>query len=103
MLAIFVANLGNNLNLKTSLIPNSPQLRILHIENSESITKTLLRYDLQMFHLRSVEYLYLMNNNLQTLPATFPQYLPGLRRISLTENPWNCNRFVQSLTSIYMY
>lgn len=98
-----VANLGNNLNLQTSLLPNSPQLRILHLEDSESITKALFRYDLQMFHLRSVEYLYLRKDNLQTLQSTFPQYLPNLRRISLTENPWNCNRFVPQSSVLCNY
>ena len=78
--------------MQGALLPDSPQLRTLNIQNSQAITESLLEFDLQMYNLRSVEYLDIMRNSLRTLPATFPQYLPNLQRIQLSNNPWACKR-----------
>ncbi|XP_067951222.1 chondroadherin-like [Watersipora subatra] len=85
-------NMDKSVRTQGVLLPDSPQLRTLNIQNSRSITRSLLENDLQMYSLKSVEYLNIMQNNLRTLPATFPQFLPNLQRIQLSSNPWNCNR-----------
>ena len=83
---------SRNVKVKGMLLPDSQNLRILNMYRSESLAKDVLRHDLIAYNLRSVEYLNIMNNNIRELQATFPQYLPKLKRIQLSANPWHCNR-----------
>lgn len=82
----------NRVRIKGALLLHSDQLRIINAVNSESVVDALLHWDLVMYHLKSVEYLNLMQNNLQSIGQTFPQYLPNLTRIQLSANPWKCDR-----------
>lgn len=75
------------------MIADMQKLRILNLYSSESLVSNLLRVDLPMYHLTSVMYLNLMSSNIQALSPTFPQYLPNIKRIQLSGNPWSCDRW----------
>lgn len=88
------------MKVKGALLVDSPRLRILNIYSSESLAKAVIETDIPRYHLRTVEYLNLMNNNLKLLQPTFPQYLPNLKRIQLSSNPWACSRLVLDTGSL---
>lgn len=74
------------------LLQGARALRILDLDGSPPIAAGVLQHDLRLYSLQSVQYLNMMRTGTVTLDATFPQYLPAVRVLQLSDNPWRCDR-----------
>lgn len=73
-------------------------LAFLDLSNSPHLVRHLAELPYVLRHLRNVEDLNLMMDDLHTLPKDFPKHFPKLKSVKLVGNPWHCDRSILWLT-----
>ncbi|XP_013412111.1 LOW QUALITY PROTEIN: leucine-rich repeat-containing protein 15-like [Lingula anatina] len=91
LIMLKIRNLDKLDYVPSGLFKDMKSLRFLDLTGSPLIVAKMLSWDLNAGYFNTLTDLNLMNTGLSRLPVHFPDYLPKLRSITLTGNPWYCD------------